>query len=278
MHDTKKELPPSRINTAGGLTWAAVILPYMEEANLGRLVNFTKNFNDQPVEFRQTPIPTYWCPSRERDQPLSITPGQDIPYLPPAPSGAIARGVGSAVGVRGDYACITGTWRESGGGFEQYFDGSIIAPVVNATTKKYKSRTSFKKITDGLSKTFLVAENSYFMSARCSIYDGNDNPGAFLGLGDFENRVKPIFQRGMTAPDKNKIQGSDISFSQTQWESVDPRIDHKGYSWFGGDHTSVINVTLADGSSRAITKDADLATLEALVTRQGEEVVNMDAL
>ena len=129
FHDSKQVLPPSRINTSGGLTWAAVILPYMEETNLGRLVNVTKNFDAQPQQFRETAIPVYICPSRGHDRGLSIPRNEQIPELAPSPENTIAMGVGQIVGARGDYACVTSTWRHSGGSFEAFFDGSIIAPT-----------------------------------------------------------------------------------------------------------------------------------------------------
>jgi len=276
FHNSKKELPPSRINTRGGLTWAAVILPYMEETTLGQYVDVTKNYQDHPAQLRETPIPSYLCPSRDHDRPLSIPSGELIPNLAPVGT-QVARGVGPP-GARGDYACITGTWRERNGGYESYADGSIIAPRVLANDH-YESRTSFRRITDGLSKTFLVGENSYFMSARCSVYDGNDNPGAFLGLGDFVRRVSPLFPRGgPPAPNRSNIEGSDIAQSSWQWISIDPSIEVKGYTWFGGEHPSVVNVTMGDGSSRAISKSTDLVTLEDFVTRAGEEVTEIEDL
>jgi len=271
FHDSKKELPPSRTRD-GYLTWAAVILPYMEETNLGRLVDIKVKFASHSQEFRETSVPTFLCPSRDRDQPLSILKGQPIPYLDGI------NGAGATIGARGDYACVTSSWREKDGKFEDYHDGAIIAPKL-LPDNNYEARTSFRRLSDGLSKTFLVAENSYFMSARCSIYDGGDNPGAILGLGDFVNRVLPLFPpRGVTLPNKDNIQGSDIAQSTTQSVSTDSRILHKGYTWFGGEHTTVLNVTLADGSSRAISKGADLEILQAFVTRAGEETSTIEDL
>jgi prepilin-type N-terminal cleavage/methylation domain-containing protein len=285
-HDSKKELPPSRIDDRY-LTWAAVILPYMEETALGDLVEVTETFQNHPVEFRETSIPTYHCPSRERDQPLSIPANVPIPNLP-VMGGAVAEGVSSPPGARGDYAVVTGTWRERSGApypyrgqpqrFEILHDGAIIGPL-QFGGGRHEVLTSFKKILDGLSKTFFVAENSYFMSARCSVYDGNNNPGGILGLGDFDKRLGPLFGRGApNAPQRNNVEGGDIAQNQYQWRAIDPGIAVKGYTWFGGDHTEVINFTMGDGSSRAVLKSVDLAILEDFVTRAGDEVTKFDDL
>jgi prepilin-type N-terminal cleavage/methylation domain-containing protein len=281
FHDSKKVLPPNRVSNKG-LNWAAVILPYMEETSIGNLVQITKDFPSQPQVMRETPVATYLCPSRDHDQPLSIPAGVAIPNIPDKNGNGVA-------GARGDYVCSSSTWRSDGqtatvGGknytYDIFGDGAIIAPLRN-DSGNYVSRTSFKKVIDGLSKTFLVAENSYFMSARCSIYDGDNNPGGILGLGDFTNRVSPMFPPRSVppAPASSSICGSDIARTGIQSAAVDTSIvGKKDIVWFGGDHTEVINVTWCDGSSRAISKNAELAVLEDLVTRAGEESVDMGQL
>jgi prepilin-type N-terminal cleavage/methylation domain-containing protein len=278
-HDSKKELPFSRAGD-GGLTWAAVILPYMEETSLGNLVNTAESFDDHPIEFRETPVPTYRCPSRDHDSELSYPPGDPMPGMRRSGSSAEDRAVGTAVGARGDYACVSSTWRDGqdGSTYDRYMDGSIVAPDIIGD--QVKARTKFSRIVDGLSKTFLVAENSYWMSVRCSIYDGGDNPGAVLGRGEsaFDERVLPLFPRGSvpSAPSRGNIEGGGIARSQFQ---VDPQTSGvNGSCWFGGDHTSVINVTMGDGSSRAISKDAEILVLENFVTRNGGEVTELDEL
>jgi prepilin-type N-terminal cleavage/methylation domain-containing protein len=280
FHDTKKVLPPSRIDDHY-LTWAAVILPYMEEMTLGSLMDTTKEYKAQPMTFRETPVASYLCPSRERDNALSTPPGTPIPNItpPPSGSGAAANGVGDGPGIRGDYSCVTGTWREkTTRAYEPFYDGAIIGPRI-LSAGKYKSRTSFPKVIDGLSKTFLVAENSYFMSARCSVYDGSDTPGAFLGTADYENRVIPLFGRGSIPPqpNKNNIAGGDIATSFTHFRSAIPNVV-EDYTWFGGDHANVLNVTLGDGSGRAMKKDTDLKILENFVTRAGGEKSDFEEL
>jgi prepilin-type N-terminal cleavage/methylation domain-containing protein len=288
FHDSTKHLPPNRVQD-GYLNWAAVILPFMEETNLGALVDVKKSYKDQPQAMRETVVPTYLCPSRSHDRPLSIPKNEYIPNIPPLATGSQPVGIGETVGARGDYACSSGTWRVNSGGsftyrgktynYDIFQDGAIVSPL-RGDDNNYISRTSFKRITDGLSKTFLVAENSYFMSARCSVYDGGDNPGGILGLGDFNNRVNPQFPRGSIppAPPSGNVEGSDVAQGPDQYRSTDPGIAHKGFNWIGSDHTGVFNVTMCDGSSRAVSKDADLAVLENFVTREGDEPSKLEDL
>jgi prepilin-type N-terminal cleavage/methylation domain-containing protein len=289
FHDSQKELPPSRSEDEY-LTWAAVILPYMEETTLGNLMDTTKKFANQPVAFRETSVATFLCPTRFRDNPLSVPKGQPVPDIPPIAGATLPNGAGSPVGARGDYICVTTTWRDRSGGkisgssrsYEEFYNGAIIRPL-SLGGGKYKSRTSFTKITDGLSKTFLVGENSYFVSARVSMYDGNDMPGGALGTGDFDKYVATLFGRGGSTginavPTRSNIVGGDVATSAVMYLTEDPAVAGRDYVWFGSEHPGVLNFTMGDGSSRSVSKDVDKEILDKFVTRNGEEVVSIDDL
>ena len=112
FHDTKKELPPSRLRD-GYLTWAGLILPYIEEAGLASLVDPTKAYDSaQHEKLRETVVATYICPSRPHDKRFSYTnnPSEIIPDVFRL-DGTPATGGGSPSGPRGDYACVSSTFR-----------------------------------------------------------------------------------------------------------------------------------------------------------------------
>jgi hypothetical protein len=212
----------------------------------------------------------YRCPSRSHDSHLSILRGQPIPNLP-------VLGGGDPVGVRGDYACVSSTFRsEVTASLDEYFDGSIILPE-RQTSGLYRSRTNFSRITDGLSKTFLVAENSYWMSARASIYDGDDNPGAILGRALVEY-MRTVVPRGVNFAG---AQGGGIARSPQEYQVpivTSNNATRNWPAWFGGDHPNILTVVLGDGSGRSISKDTELAILENFVTRRGGEVTQIEDL
>jgi len=275
-HDVKKKLPSSRLRD-GGLTWADLILAYIEEQTLADQIDPTDDFDDQPQVFRETPVPTFICPSRAHDQPLSYRRSVPMPDVFLA-NGTAATGGGDPIGIRGDYACVSSTFRSSAGSsLDGYFDGAIILPekYINSTTS-VEQKISFSKITDGLSKTFMVAENSYWFSARVCIYDGDDNPGAVLGRA-LRAYIATVIPRGISFTD---AEGGGIPASprEAQVKVVSGTETKTFPAWFGGDHTTVINVTLCDGSGRGIRKDVDLEILETFVTREGEEVHELDDL
>jgi prepilin-type N-terminal cleavage/methylation domain-containing protein/prepilin-type processing-associated H-X9-DG protein len=66
-HDTFSTLPPGYLATAAypdttpGWGWAAFLLPYVEQQNLYRQLDFTRPVQDSPAI--QTLVPVYLCPS-----------------------------------------------------------------------------------------------------------------------------------------------------------------------------------------------------------------------
>ncbi|MCA9262125.1 MAG: DUF1559 domain-containing protein [Planctomycetales bacterium] len=246
LHDSKGDLPPSRI-VDGWLTWAGIILPYIEQSNLGQYVDIHALFDDQPDILKNTPVMTFICPSRNHDSLLSDP-------------------TKNSVGVRGDFACVSSTWFGAGDAGE-YFDGAIITPELiddgdgNNRTTNWKSRTTFRSIEDGLSNTLIISENSYWMSQRYSIYDGDDNPGAICGTGSLAARSIP---RGARV---TEVSGARIA--QTPEETG---------AWVGADHPVILNVIMGDASGRTMNKDIDLTVIEQFITRAGQETVSIDEL
>ncbi|WP_197529376.1 DUF1559 domain-containing protein [Botrimarina mediterranea] len=273
-HDSTKELPPSRM-WDGGFTWAGVVLPYMEEAAISNAADFTRNFRDQPDLVKETVVPTFLCPSRIHEQPLNYLKSEVIPYIQ-TPTGGAVNGAGSTRGIQGDYACVSSTFRSGNGGFDHVFDGAIILPK-SLPGNRFKSRTKLSKIIDGTSKTLMVGENSYWLAARVSIYDGLDNPGAILGLGAL-SRVKSALPDGGRGVDFSRREGGSVSQVPKQYPGEGCESGAGCNAWFGGDHPGVLITTLCDGSTRTIQKDADLAILECFVTRAGEETYSLEDL
>ena len=169
-HDTRQELPPSRI-VDGWLTWAGLILPYIEQSNIGDQVLLRHKYDDQPQVVKETPVATYLCPSRTHDEILAVGTRNHVPDI----------------GVKGDYAAVSSTFftiNET----REYFDGAIVVPKLvddgdgDSRTTDYKSLTSFKRITDGLSNTMMILRELIVDgSERYSIYDGDDNHRHYSG-------------------------------------------------------------------------------------------------
>src|SRR5438067_6439454 len=61
-HDVMGTLPPNRIGA--GATWAALILPQMEQDNAYRLWDVQKSYVEQTAPAREAIVKNYFCPSR----------------------------------------------------------------------------------------------------------------------------------------------------------------------------------------------------------------------
>src|SRR5262245_55038 len=68
-HDATGSLPSSRLDHRGGVTWAVLILPYLEQDNYYKQWDITRLYYDQGATvaagdaIRQTAVKTYFCPS-----------------------------------------------------------------------------------------------------------------------------------------------------------------------------------------------------------------------
>jgi prepilin-type N-terminal cleavage/methylation domain-containing protein/prepilin-type processing-associated H-X9-DG protein len=84
-HDQYNALPPTRIRD-GGLTWAVLILPLIEEQNFYNQWNPLLSYAAQPSgdDVRQRAVNLFFCPSR-RDPMVSVQNGPTPISWPPGP-------------------------------------------------------------------------------------------------------------------------------------------------------------------------------------------------
>jgi len=256
LHDTTKQLPPSRINDYM-MTWAGVILPYMEQYTLGEQVDTLRSYGQQPELVRLTPVEMFLCPSRDHEESLASTSLTSL---------------GIVEGIKGDFVSVSTTWFTVG--FDRYFDGAFIRadtiPVKtgpNSVLTSWKSRTNFRRISDGLSNTVFVSEGSFWMSDRMSIYDGDFNAGGILGDENYPGVV------GYTNPANPGAGSRDVPPYTGKAHPIANSPDDQAV-WVGSEHPGIVHFKICDGAGKAVSKDTDVLVLEALVTRDGSEVVD----
>jgi prepilin-type N-terminal cleavage/methylation domain-containing protein len=234
-HGANKALPPSRIRDRF-LTWAALILPHIEQATIGNQVDPLRTFAGQPETVRLSPIPLYICPSRPHDSLINEVNGKK--------------------GIIGDYSAVTSTFVLPGD-LGQHFDGAMIIAKSeleeddHGILASWRSRTAFKDITDGLSNTFLLTEASLWVVSRVLLYDGDLNAGAILG----DNQI----------PEQYRELAKQFHPHEIAENEAKERRD------VGSAHPEVVVFTMGDSSTRTFAKDTDILILEALVTRSGGE-------
>jgi prepilin-type N-terminal cleavage/methylation domain-containing protein/prepilin-type processing-associated H-X9-DG protein len=231
-------------------TWAVYILPYLEQQDLFNLWDLTPYNDPQPKtniqgsyatvfanqdsKAVQTPVKTYFCPTRRTMHTpptlsaadwLNLPDGTSIP--PDGQPGAL-----------GDYAANIGTTGDD------IYNGMFSSGVPNGPFRigwNFQG-VSLSQITDGLSNTILLGEKHVYFGAfgQAQYYD------ACIYNGD--NNWSSTRCGGMNYPISTSIYNNQ------------PNLD-----WaFGSYHSGVCQFAFADGSVQAISNNINSGILESL--------------
>ena len=244
-HDTNLRLPPARIDTntsGGGTSTFYIILPFLEESALAdqfdKSADYRVGYNAQVVN---QIIPSYLCPS--------MALPRDVPDPDPACGETGAPG-SYAVSVSSQDGFVSGPIY-----MLPEHDGAIVHPIYGYTT--------FAKITDGTSSTFLAGEMDYglldYFWSTCH------SPMTLRG-GDTRWAVG---YAGITW-------GSTVGVinSETKGPVIDTYFD-AGYQAFRSDHPSGVNFAFVDGSVRFISDEIDQTLYRGMSTRRGGETISL---
>lgn len=244
----------------------AQLLPFVEQDNLQRLINFSLSYDLQPDVCKQR-IPIYVCPSEVKDRPR-----QD----------------GTLVHYPLNYGANMGVWFVFDPNSQRAGDGAIL---VNRPT-------TVGSFTDGMSNTIGFAEvKAYTPYLR----DGGrpdgpnvpvpNDPAAVAGFGgSFKTDSghtewvdAHVHQTGFTGvfPPNTKVlytnggQTYDIDFNSSREGNTTNKFTYavvtsRSY------HSGGVNVLLMDGSVRFVTNSVSVATWRAACTAAGGEVLGAD--
>jgi prepilin-type N-terminal cleavage/methylation domain-containing protein/prepilin-type processing-associated H-X9-DG protein len=244
----------------------AYILPFIEQDNLQKLIDFSLPYSSQPL-VTKTRVPTYLCPSEIKDRP---------------------RVDGSITHYPLNYAANMGTWFVYDPVTRRGGDGAL---AVGRTTL-------VADLTDGTSNTIGMAEiKAYtpYLRDGGNPADANapapTDPTTVSGLGG-SFRVDSghsewvdarVHQTGMTTtfPPNTKVPHTDggvlydIDFNSSREGATTNRptyaaITSRSY------HTGGVNVLLMDGSVRFFRSTISMQTWRALGTPAGGETIGSD--
>jgi len=248
-HDTFKALPPGRIDTNGGATWAVLILPYIEQGDLFKLWDIHQLYYDQKKAFfLQNQVATYYCPARRTaaDNPLSISGDEDHP------------------GALGDYGVCDGDDSQDHAYNTQWANGAIVCSSYGfdasgnglpGVATHWKSMTTFASITDGTSNTFLVGEKH--------LQIGTNGQGGDNGYGD-----------GSIYNGDPENQNAARIASKSVLLAISP---HTNYNkQFGSWHEGICQFVMCDGSVKSINVSIDGSNYRRLSVRDDGEVISID--
>jgi prepilin-type N-terminal cleavage/methylation domain-containing protein len=260
-HDTYKFVPPARLQDAYP-TWFAFIMPFLEEQNAHDLWHFDKQwFDDLNKQAREVDVPLFRCPSRNN------------PKLVYSNFGDVA-GVSTVLGAAGDYVGNGGNNNNYDGDPVWWWNAESNGVIVSGPNFDIKpndlslvSQVSFKRITDGLSKTLLVGEKHVPLGAeekQGSIYDGDNQPN-FARVGGSVTPVSPGGTDNFRCTTRNGCIGRAVN-------------DPCYCDTFGSVHTNMCMFAFSDGSVRGLETSMDPDVLDALSVRNDDRIIDESEL
>jgi prepilin-type N-terminal cleavage/methylation domain-containing protein len=267
-HDTYGALPPARLDYDGGVTWAVLILPFIEQDTFYNQWDVHEWYYSHAPEIRKHQVPIYYCPSRRQASDINVSNQGETPDLwsfkPRVPPDKGS----SFFGATGDYAVSDGDDAR-----DNYFNtekatGAIIMWAPEDTTlwqkklwdptnnrnkppcriKEWTSRTKFSTIEDGLSNTFLAGEKHVPQPKSGPSYFGQEQYGdGSIYNGDPEN------QNAARVAGKGNLL------------AISPKVNYNRQ--FGSYHPGICQFVLCDGSVRAMPVSVSELVLSRLSNR-----------
>jgi prepilin-type N-terminal cleavage/methylation domain-containing protein/prepilin-type processing-associated H-X9-DG protein len=267
FHDAKGILPPSGTypvaQTGVSFSAQALILPYIEQEGLQRLIDFALPYSQQP-QVTQQRVATFLCPAEPNDLPR--------------PDGAVTH-------YPLTYAVCNGTWKVYDPTTGKGGDGAF---AVNGKLR-------ITDVTDGTSNTLGMSEvkayNAYLrdggnpsaptapvptMPAEVVAFGGNFKPDS----GHTEWVDARVHQTGFTtvfSPNRVVSYYGDGKLCDVDFNSSREGATATGITFAAvtsrSYHSGTVNVLLMDGSARSVRDSIPVGLWRALGTRAGGEVV-----
>ena len=266
--DSNKVYPPTGCFTKGVATqnsWSlqARVLPFIEQANLQKLINFSTDYTTQGT-VTQTRVPTFLCPSETQDQ-LRTGVSPAVPYYPT------------------NYGPCMGTWI--------VYSSSSGSGGDSALT--HNSRTGPEVIRDGLSNTIGLSEIKAYQpnavvgsdpSAVTVPVDAAAVAALVSGTPDLNGHTEwvngKVHATGFTtvlAPNAKVNYTSSGTVYDMDYVSQAEATTATSITYAAvtsrSYHAGAVNVVLMDGSVRTVNDAITLVLWRAIGTRVGGEIV-----
>lgn len=284
-HSVHKEFPPGGkgdfCDPFSAWSWAAYILPYLEEQNIYDSIGVT--VTDESYPGCHTSYAQYGAEDalRNRDrvgyfsQRINVfrCPSDDAPNINDELPILDASGRQVKIALSHYKAAANSYIKDGGDNFTQFFPPKPLLwdEILGAVPSRaiefgadgifgYQSDTSLKNITDGSSKTLAIGETVWQQgdlvsgagTLYASIYDFGDY---IMAAGNFPINCK----------DPNAT--VEVQFQQLKGCLLSREV-------YRSQHSGGANFTMGDGSARFIAETINLDLYRALFTKAGEEVVN----
>jgi len=254
FHGTYGTFPPGFASQAAsvdgpslgpGWGWGAFLLPYLEQEDLYRTIDFAKPITDPAnAKARVTPLAVFRCPS---DNPASavftVKDGSSSPLC------AVA--FANYVGMAGVYE-VSGYPDTSNG-----FPGVLLR----------NSRVRLTHITDGTSNTLFVGERAW-------LWQGRVRSQQTTWVGAVTNAVIPQTLDPTLGVEAEGVLVLSNSGTVAEGRVPNNTLDHVEDA--NSNHSDGVNFLFGDGSVRNIQNSVSAAVWVGITTRAGGETVNLD--
>jgi len=242
FNDVRGWLPPTRVSndststTQNWLTWAVIMLPYVEQQNYYTQWDVTKAYELHPAQVTRQSVPVYFCPSRRKPSAA---------YSSDKPSGGLSDF--AACGGRGPNDGVSAT-----GVINQYAHGAMLCARWTMQTSplrvlNWQGVVRLATITDGTSNTMLFGEKNVRRTTRWGT--GEDrNVYGFTNANNVR-RYAGLDRKDLAS--QYKLDG----FTATE---IVQAIDNRA---FGGLHPGVVQFVFCDGSVHSLKRSTSLVTL-----------------
>ena len=241
-------------------SWAAYVLPYLEQTNVADLIDLEKNWQDPANEVAITSIiPVFICPSNPNDDShrlYNIGDGEFVQEVGSFPRAAVT-----------DYAP---TARVD----QTVYDNGFAEPVAEITGAlgKRNEPKLMAEISDGLSNTIMFAEDAGRPVHH--IAGGKIGPKSTFGRrisGANFPVINGITQHAGWASPVNSIPVHGFTADGLKSPGPIPVNATNNNEAFGF-HPGVVIGTLCDGSVHVVQDDITMQQYSEFVTRAGREV------
>ncbi|HEY2413703.1 MAG TPA: DUF1559 domain-containing protein [Pirellulaceae bacterium] len=247
FHDIRGWLPPSRVSNdatdanQNWVTWAVLMLPYVEQQNYYNQWDITKAYELHPQTITQQAVSVYFCPSRRRSTAA---------YSKDTPSGGLS-----------DFASCGGRGANDGvnanGGQNQYAHGAMICArwVMTSSPLRvslWNGLIRMAVVTDGTSNTILMGEKTVRRTTKWG--SNEDRTVYFSGNLNNSRRFAGI---DLKTGDNYKLDGFTAA-------EIVQGVDNQT---FGSLHPSSVTFAMCDGSVKSIAKNINITTLGNLAER-----------
>lgn len=183
------QLDPGSWDGAPGWSWAAMLLPFLEQGNVTGAINFdTPIWNAQHRDAIGTKLSVFLCPSSSGgDEPFTVLQADGSPRLIDGQPVTVGRS--HYVASHGQESC----WGECGAAttgvvFTNIYTSTTTSVTINGDAGKVadgpfyrNSGTRFRDVTDGLSNTIFLGEHSSTLSDKTwvGVVPGASTPPRF---------------------------------------------------------------------------------------------------